>query len=131
MQLDGVSVRSKRARGDGEVAPLMPRPEFSAVSVWGRSRATISRPSGPPRSARYWATQRHGATGRLDNFLCELLGTNKETRKQLDVKAGVELIRKLVTHAQDVEKQLVHLEARAKQGKLQARLLGRCVIVTG
>lgn len=34
MQLDGVSVRSKRARGDDEVAPLMPRPEFSAVSVW-------------------------------------------------------------------------------------------------
>ena len=47
------------------------------------------------------------------------------------MKAGVELIRKLVTHAQDVEKQLAHLEARAEQGKLQARLLGRCVIVTG
>ena len=95
---------------------------------------TISRPSGPPvrevlGDAK--AQAGHGATGRLDNFLCELLGTNKETRKQLDVKAGVELIRKLVTHAQDVEKQLARLEARAEQGKLQARLLGRCVIVTG
>ena len=64
MQLDRVSQRtaSKRARGDDEVAPLIPRPEFSAVSVWqvedddkqAKRATTVREVLGDAKARRHW-----------------------------------------------------------------------------